>query len=189
MKPKTKASIITAVVAVAINVISSIIYSLVQDVDFATAFIELWKIIIDFIVSVLSFKITIWQLLIGIFLFVLALLIYESKTKKNEQEIPDFMQYTSGIYKGINYHWELDRYSNTLRINNIQPICDCGSFLTTKRNYRNAHYGQPKLYCVNCDKIIEPQFDQEILEDAKLYFGNILNKKIKDFYSKRENKD
>ena len=157
--------------------------------DFATALIEIWKIATNFIVSILSFKITIWQLLIGIFLFVLALLIYENKTRQNAQEVPDFMKYTSDVYKGINYHWELDRFSNTLRINNIQPICDCGGLLATKSNYRNIHYSQPKLYCVNCDKIIEPQFDQEVLEDAELYFTNMLNRKIKEFNSKNGNTD
>jgi hypothetical protein len=50
--------------------------------------------------------------------------------------------------------------------------------LTTKNRYGNTYYPQEKLFCVNCNKIIQHDFDYEINRDAKLFFENKLRNKI-----------
>ena len=89
------------------------------------------------------------------------------------------MDFTSGVYKGIYYRWEIEKtYNNEIKIERFRPICNCGAELTSKDRYKNRYFPDPKLFCVNCDEIIEEKFDYEIKEDAKLYFSNELNKKI-----------
>ena len=92
-----------------------------------------------------------------------------------------FMEYTSDVYKGINYKWTLDKYAGELRITHLEPICKCGAFLTTKNNIGNTYYGEGKLYCVNCEKPVTESYDSEIKEDAHLFFINKLNKKIQEY--------
>lgn len=184
MNKKEKSGLYVFISAVAINVISSIIYAIIEKVDFFTALKSIWKILITFLVNLLSIELRLWQVLVFLLILVFVIKLYfdiKSKSKVNTIR-PVFMDFTNGVYKGIHNKWELVKtYDNRIKMENFRPICHCGAELTTKRQHNHISYGKEKLFCVNCDEIIEADFDYEIKEDAKLYFSNELNKKINQY--------
>lgn len=184
MKKKEKSGFYLFVSAIAINVISSVIYAIIEKVNIITAFKNVWKIVIEFLRDILLIKCQLWQVLV--FLVVLATIAkiyFEIKNKPKANNIrPDFMDFTTGVYKGIHYRWKIEKtYDNRIKIDEFRPICHCGAELTIKNRHNNRYFGEPKLFCVNCDEIIEADFDYEIKEDAKLYFNNELNEKINKY--------
>lgn len=176
---KYKIGINTFFAGVFLNVVSSIVYSKIKNIDFASSFVQVWKLFYNFIINIMNCKIPIWSIIVVIIIlyFILKLYFFVSEQKKAMK--PEFLKYLSDEYKGINYQWEIDLYNG--RLKKVQPICRCGAQLTTKHSYGNTHYSQPKLYCVNCDKIISEEFNSTILEDATLYFTNNYNSKVKGY--------
>lgn len=181
---KYKVGINAFLVGVLLNVISSIIYAKIENIDFISSIFEIWKMFYGFIINILEYKVSIWIILVTIFVIYLALRIYFSIIEKKEANKPDFLNYLNDVYKGIDYRWEIDLYNK--RLKNVHPICSCGAQLTTKNKYKNRYYSSPKLYCVNCDKIIEEDFDNTILEDAILYFTNKYNNKVREYHKNKE---
>lgn len=187
-----KNGIIAFLSAVAINVISSIIYAKIEKVDIGTAFKNVWEIIIDFVIKVLTVRVQLWIILLVLLIYILTnYFIKRMKSYINKKSSdPEFMSFTAGVYKGINYKWQIVKsYDNKLKIENFRPVCKCGAELTKKDRYQNAYYPQEKLFCVNCEKIIESDYDYEVYEDALLYFNNLLSRKIEEHnnYLKHQN--
>lgn len=190
MKNKFKNVVIGVCTAIFVNVASSCIYAKIKSVDFFTAFNTIWRLFIDIITYKLQINIQVWQLLlIGLVLALIVTLAinYTGKAKKNTK--PEFMNYTTGVYKDIRYKWRIKKnYDNQLEICDFRPICDCGAELTTKNKHGDNYYFTDKLFCVNCDKIIPHDFNIYILKDAKLFFENVLRKKVDEHNKKLQGK-
>lgn len=170
-------TIYTIGISVIVQLISSILFARLNQVNFLTAFKGVWRLFLNFIKKVLLFNIQIWQILLFIAILFLINYILQN-TKKVALSEPEFMKYTSDKYKGINYKWKLDHYAGEIKITHLEPICDCGAFLTLKDRVNNTYYGRDQLYCVNCEKLVKETYDYEIKQDALLFFINKLNKKI-----------
>lgn len=69
-------------------------------------------------------------------------------------------------------------------ISHFRPVCDCGAELTLKNSFRDRYFHKSKLFCVNCQRIIESDYDDEIYDDALLYFKNKINKKLESYNDK-----
>jgi len=180
MKNKIKNTTLFAItIGVVINLISSVIYSKIENVDFITGFVELWKKLFNFFIMIINFRIPVWVIIIVLFIFFVIIKIYIAIIDSKEKYQPKYMNYLSDTYKGIIYQWELNKYGNGIKLENIIPVCNCGGQFTMKQKHKNIHYGSPKLYCVNCDKIIEENFDEEVLQDAELYFTNKVRQLMK----------
>lgn len=168
-----------------LNLVSSLLYSIIKDIDIFAAFINLWGIIILSIFNFLTINIQIWQVLILlVFSLLLFVILSNFRIKNKLVSEPDYMKFLSGIYKGINYRWTLYRYGNTISIEKFRPTCSCGADLTIKWSYGNSFHSHERLFCVNCNKFIPQEYNDEIDKDANLYFTNILNMKIDEFNNK-----
>ncbi|WP_166083152.1 hypothetical protein [Erysipelothrix anatis] len=179
-----KSALYTLVGAIVANVLSSIIYALIENVNFIEAFFNIWGFIFDFMVNLLNFEIKLWHIIaLVLILFAILYSISRSQTKPIPKTTKEYLKYTSGQYKGINYKWILDEYDNTISINDIsfRPVCDCGGELTLKRRHGNRSFSSERLFCVNCEKLIDSEYNHEIHEDAMLFFSNNLGKKIEEY--------
>lgn len=167
-------------IGIIIDVVSSVIYAEFKQVDFFTAFKGIWILFFNSIKKILLFNIKVWQILVfaTILFLIISILL---RTKKKKITKPEFMKYTSDVYKGINYKWKLDDYAGELRITYLEPVCKCGAFLTRKNSINDMYYGTEKLYCVNCEKPLTEAYNNEIKEDAHLFFINKLNRMIDEY--------
>ncbi|AMS11304.1 hypothetical protein K0810_06760 [Erysipelothrix rhusiopathiae] len=176
-----KNALYSIIVAIIINVISSVIYALIEKINFIEAFLQIWEYLFELIANILNFEIKIWQLIVPIILLCVTLYIIALKSSKSNTKISkEYMEYISGKYKDIHYKWTLDSYNNVVSINrfNFRPVCGCGGELTFKRQFGNMHFSSDKLFCVNCEKLIDGDYNHEIHNDALLFFSNNLGKKI-----------
>lgn len=166
---------------VLLNIFSSLIFSIMEKINFFTAFLKIWENIFSFTLIILSVNLQIWQFLVFIMIVVLIIiLIVKFNIKNYPLNEPEYMKYLSGKYKGINYKWRFSKYGNTLSIEDFHPVCSCGGELTLRSYHGSSIYSQEKLFCVNCEKIIQHDYNHEIDKDANLYFKNILSKKIEE---------
>ena len=100
----------------------------------------------------------------------------------NEQQ--KIMEFTSGKYKDVNFKWDVVKTAdNKITIKNLRPVCDCGGELIMKSNVKigNFVYLTPVLYCVNCEKPLAVNFNEDFLYEANVYFLNILRQKIESY--------
>lgn len=181
---KHKKKIMALLFTLFLNILSSFIYALIQKVDFFTAFKIIMKNIFNFAKNILTFNFQLWQVLVIIFiLFFIKEII---KNNREVNEIPDYMSYTTDFYEGICYKWRIVRIlDDKFSLEDFRPVCDCGAELTMKYNYKNIIHSTKKLFCVNCKKFIDCNYDYEIHNDAKLYFENKLRKKIDCYKNSR----
>jgi Ca2+/Na+ antiporter len=109
MNRKGKNSVIVLLSAIFVNVISSMVYAWVKTVDIITAFTTLWGMIFTLFKNILTFKIQVWQIILicFIFIFVVWLFIKYNGNKKYNHNVPEFMNFTTGVYKGIHYKWQI----------------------------------------------------------------------------------
>lgn len=179
-----KSALYTLIGAIVVNVVSSIIYALIEKVNFIEAFLDIWKFAFSFMANFLNVEIKLWQF-IGLVAILLVILYFISRShaKPTPKTTREYLKDTSGKYKGINYKWTVDEYNNIISINNksFRPVCDCGGELTLKRQYGNMYFMVERLFCVNCEKLIECDYNHEIHKDAELFFSNNLRKKIDEY--------
>lgn len=168
---------ISVFTAIIVEVVASIIVSLISKINLIDATIIIWKWIYNLIKSIVLFKVPIWVILILIAFFIIIIrIIYNSANNSNYSK-PWYSDYTKDEYKNVLYSWNYISYYGTIDIENFRPICpNCSGDLIEVDRYGNIHYGSPKLLCPNCDKIFHnPNYEET--KQAKLFVFNNLKKK------------
>ena len=171
----------TVIIGVTIELISTGMLSAIHKVDFIKSTKMLWNAIYNFISIILNFKIPVWFIITTLFILYLILLLI---IKINETKISNNSWYESYImdsYKGVLYNWYYYKnYEGKLDLKGFRPICKyCKGDLTMTEKYGNSHYMTPKLYCPNCDKVLETPSEEEIMQ-AELFVRNNLKKRLEE---------
>ena len=170
-----------------LNVIAAYIYSWITSINIWAAFVEIYK----WLFSLLFIDIKLWQVIVSLLLIFIVFYIYMIiKNKNSKPDLSEIFQFNSGVFKGIHFKWDVIKLSESeIGISHFRPICDCGSELTLKNSFRDMYYNKSKLFCVNCQRIIESDYDDEIYDDALLFFKNKMNKKLESYNDKKVNKN
>ena len=106
---------------------------------------------------------------------------FKAMINSEQQKI---MEFTSGKYKDVNFKWDVVKTAdNKITIKNLRPVCDCGGKLIPKTNVKIGNFVHltPVPYCVNCEKPLAVNFNEDFLYEANAYFSNILSKKIENY--------
>lgn len=118
------------------------------------SFIKSLKTIWEWIISLLTFGIPVWIILLVVFVAVTVLRIINTLAKNK----PDFLDYKSDIVEGIKWEWEFYTYGGKYNFSSPTPvpICrNCDGYLVLD----NSHYHILKLRCEHCS------FEKQISED------------------------
>lgn len=172
---------ISVFTAVIVEVVASIIVSLISNINLIDATIIIWKWIYNFIKSLLLFRVPIWVILIVIVFFIIIIMFIYNYSNSNNCSKPWYSDYIEDEYKNILYTWNYTTtYSGKIDIENFRPICpSCEGDLTTVWEHGNRHYSGPRLFCPNCDNVLNTPSSEEI-DQAKLFVFNKLKKKLND---------
>lgn len=171
----------TVIIGVTIELISTGMLSVIHKVDFIKSTKMLWNTIYNFISIIFNFKIPVWFIVATLFILYLILLlvikINETKSSNNSW----YESYKMDSYKGVLYNWYYHKnYEGKLDLKGFRPICKyCKGDLTMTEKYGNSHYMIPKLYCPNCDKVLETPSEEEMMQ-AELFVRNNLKKKLEE---------
>lgn len=174
MKKLKKVLLNTWVISVISPIITAIIISaftaFVNQINFFDAF----KLLLSWILKIVTFRIPLYVVAVGIILFILAIYLYARIEESKESNLSIWLNYTNDKYKSWTFKWEYYLgYNNKYEIKNIRPICQCGCELSMKDEYRNRWYSRGILLCPNCENTY-PTMDRDIIED----FEKILIHKI-----------
>lgn len=146
-----------------------------------------------FLQRIFSQDVKIWKIVLVLFsIFLIVFLYYKHKKKikknnrlsiikKEEQKI---LEFTSGKYKDVNFKWDVVKTAdNKIVIKHLRPVCNCGGELIPKSNVKTGNFIRltPIPYCVNCKKPLTANINEDLRYEAKIYFSNILNKKIENY--------
>lgn len=138
-------------------------------------------------------NVKIWKIVLVLFSVFLIVFLYckhKKKIKKNsflsiiKHEEQKILEFTSYKYKDVNFKWDVVKTAdNKIVIRNLRPVCTCGGELIPKSNVKIGNFVHltPVLYCVNCEKPLAVNFNEDFLHEANVYFSNILNKKIENY--------
>lgn len=171
----------TVIIGVTIELISTGMLSVIHKVDFIKSTKMLWNAIYNFISIIFNFKIPVWFIVATLFILYLILLlvikINETKSSNNSW----YESYIMDSYKGVLYNWYYYKnYEGKLDLKGFRPICKyCKGDLTMTERYGNSHYMTPKLYCPNCDQVLETPSEEEIMQ-AELFVRNNLKKRLEE---------
>ena len=171
----------TVIVGVTIELISTGILSVIHNVGFIKSTKMLWNAIYNFISTILNFKIPVWFIIATLFILYLVLLLIIKINETKNTDNSWYESYTTDSYRGVLYNWYYYKnFEGGLELKGFRPICKyCKGDLTMTEKYKNSHYMIPKLYCPNCDKVLETPSKEEMVQ-AELFVRNNLKKKLKD---------
>lgn len=168
-----------------LNIIAAYIYSWITSINFLSAFVEIYK----WIFSLLFIDIKLWVVIVLLLIFIAGYIHMIIKNKNSKPDLSEIFQFNSGVFKGIHFKWDVIKLSESeIGISHFRPVCDCGSELTLKNSFRDRYFHKGKLFCVNCQRIIESDYDDEIFDDALLFFKNQMNKILESYNDKKVNK-
>lgn len=156
------------VTSVIIAVISSIITSSVKKISFVDSFLWLVETVKDFLVSILTYKVEIYKILLCVLLvcFVIFIIIKILQSKDSTEK---YKTYTQAIYKDWHIKWRYIKDWQSIRIKGIQPYCSCGCDLTSYTT-ESSHYPYKKhtrLKCPNCEKTY-PLLTEDNITDIEI---------------------
>lgn len=141
---------------------------------FLTTFGEWWNCSWNLISFILNYEIKVWLLMLFvIFVFVIRFVI--NTIGKYNSNQPEYLKYTSGNFKGINWEWDYQLSSKGYDIVNLHPrcpICDTALFIV-------KDYSEYDLTCPQEDHEFEisiHRFDYQKIEI--LIWNNIKTKKF-----------
>jgi len=143
--------------AVAATVISSLIISHLNNVDFAQGAL----IVFSGISSVFLYKIPIFIIIIAIVIFlVFRWLVKRFRHVIEQPAEPEWINYVLRRYKSWMFVWRYEKdYEGKYRVKQITPICECGCQLS-----HNIFYTQEK--CPKCGTSY-PQLTNEITDELQ----------------------
>lgn len=171
----------TIIVGVTIELISTGMLSAIHNVDFIKSTKMLCNAIYSFISIILNFRIPVWFIIATLFIIYLVLLLIIKINKTKGTDNSWYESYTTDSYRGVLYNWYYYKnFEGKLDLKGFRPICKyCKGDLTTTNKHGNSHYMMPRLYCPNCDEVLETPSSEDI-EQAELFVRNNLKKKLED---------
>ena len=164
------------IIPIITGVISGIITAEIQNINFISGLIIVFKFIFKIIKSLLLFKLPTLIILIMIFIIILLIKIIRfiqtkkinNSTKEQNEEKTLLEEYVEDEYDGIKYNWKWYNSYEGLKITKLQPICECGCELT----YDIFDY---YITCPDCKK----QYKNNVnVDSAKRVFKNRYRKKL-----------
>lgn len=178
MKKFLKSTWLYFIVPLAVTVIGGLILTKIENVNFLSGIWEFIKLLFNFIIHILTLKISFWIImLLVIVLFIInkiMLMIKESEitTKKLYED------YTEDYYNGLKYRWTWRKSYDGIYIADIFPICECGCTF-------NYDMFDRDLQCPDCKKTYKNNVDTN---SAERVFSNRYNKRVKEFLEKQNGK-
>lgn len=143
------------------TIIISAFTALIKQINFFVAL----KLILMWIVKVITFRIPLYIIIIVILSLFFAIKVYVKIQDSKESNLPKWLKYTKIQYKNWFMAWEYElNYDNKYKIESVRPICKCGCELSFKESYKNAFYGNGVLVCPKCESTYPP-LERSSLED------------------------
>lgn len=183
MKKILKSAWLILIIPIITGIISGVITSKIENINFVEALSLIIKKIFSFILNTLTFKIPLWIIIVIVVIIAIIIKIaLYLEYNKNEEEMQKenlkkvFRDYTEDEYEGIKYRWEWEEHYNGIEMINLHPICDCGCTF----NYSSF---DSYLKCPDCKK----QYRNNVnLDSAKRVFANRYSKRLKKFKEERK---
>ena len=179
MKQKIKTFIIIFIVPI----ITGVITSKIENINFFQAIELIIKTLIDWSKTILLYKIPVWIILIILLLIFLILKVIiwiynkKEKIKLIEEDVKKvYKDYTTDCYNDINYKWIWKERYDGIEMNYLHPICTCGCDLI---NTYNSY-----IKCPDCKKSYKNTIN---LEEAERVFLNRYRKRLEAYKNKRSN--
>jgi len=155
------------IIGVFTPIIALALAAVIKKINIIEASKWLFSTILNFTIDILTFKISIYVIvLISLGIFI-AVKIYFKIDEVKEVNKSKWLAYTKNHYEKWNLTWQYDlQYDNKYQINNIRPICKCGCELIMKNKLGNISYGSGILFCPKC-KNTYPLLDEDTLKDFR----------------------
>lgn len=154
------------------GVISSLIVDFVNGDSIFSAIGTFFSFLARIVVEFFNLQIKVWCLLVfGIVVVIMLIILSKYLDRKQENEKPSFLDYTSDSFWGICWEWTYEKqYDGKYMLDEVYPLCPkCKMAL--KRSYG---YWEP-MKCVRCN--IEYNIDSSNEDDAKLMIQDNIKKK------------
>lgn len=111
-------------------------------------------IIVNFVKSILSFKVSIWIIALSmIIVFSIICIVRIIKTTYSNEHPKWYYDFKAMNYKEWIFTWNYEKLYDGYEIENLRPICSCGCELTDMNGLSYTHYSGSILKCPNCEKI------------------------------------
>ena len=155
-----------------VEIMLAITLAVFKEINFASALWLTIKKTGELLYEIVTFKISLWVVILVIFVFVafkkiLNEIIHKTPSKSQCDILME--TYNEDIYEGINYRWEWYNSSNGPQISNLTPICKCGCEL-------DYYMFDPYVECPECKKIYSNTINES---SAERVFVNRFRKKLK----------
>ncbi|MCT4606324.1 MAG: hypothetical protein N4A64_09525 [Marinisporobacter sp.] len=159
------------VVNILCSIIATIIISaataLYKQINLLEALKLLFKTLLTWISTILTFKVPVYIILLVIVFLIIAIESYSKFFATKEDNLPKWLKYTRTHYKNWVLKWEYHLgYGNKFNITNIHPICECGCELSAKQQYGNTYYGGGIFICPKCENTYPP-LENSTLDDFR----------------------
>ena len=171
----------TIIAGVTVELIATAIIIEINKLDLIKSTKIIWSAIFRFFSAILNFNIPVWIILIVIIiLYIVLRIIIRIKEYQNSDE-SWYKDYTEENYRGVLYNWSYYKtFEGKIDLSNFTPICIyCRGNLTTTNHYGNSHYMTQRLYCPNCDKVLETPSSEDI-NQAQVFVRNNLKKRLEE---------
>lgn len=180
MKKFLKSFWLVIVAPILVTIIGGLILTWLDGVKFLEGVTSFFLLIWDFIISILTFSIPAWVIiLIIVVLFIILLIISKVQALNAPKKINWYEEYKEEKYKGVLYSWEYAVNYGKVSIKSLRPICPkCKGELTETPSSRGSYLMYLQLFCPNCDKEIKTPTAEE-LKIAEVFIYNKLKQREK----------
>ncbi|MFY9120671.1 MAG: hypothetical protein WAO57_10145 [Syntrophomonadaceae bacterium] len=162
---------ITVLGGVVVFLLTSILNSLIQNVNFIESAKNIIIFIFEILKSIFIFKVPIW--LVILFLCGLIFMLYIVSEWKNTA--PQWMNYKSDYFFEWLFAWEYSNYLGTMKITGLRPIC---SKCKCELSLGSIHY-QEILYCPDCGSKYKLLTENTIDDVEKIIINRIKHNNFK----------
>lgn len=160
-------------IAILSPIITAIIVACYKKVNI----IEAIQLILNFLLILFTYKISIWVIVLSLAIIVFVLYCYIKITNISEEKEPEWLKYTHDTYKKWHFKWAYVYDYGKYRIDNIQPTCSCGCSLIHKDKLNNTYFSNGILFCPNCKKTYDMIDNDTINEFEAILLYNIKSKR------------
>ena len=158
------------IVGIGVTVIGGLLLSFVSDLIQQISLLSTITIVLSFvwncIISVLTFEIKVWWLIVAIVVFVVVLwIIAKYHDLKHVDDKPEFLSYTQDFLLDCAWEWTWGKnYDGKYQIENLCKVCiDCKTPLTPTGNF------DFKLKCPRCKKTYDFNMNDESDVEVLIY--------------------
>ncbi|MDD4681468.1 MAG: hypothetical protein PHP79_11440 [Clostridia bacterium] len=168
---------ITVLGGVVVFLLTSILNSIIQNVNYIKSAKNIIIFIFEIFKSILIFKVPIWIVLLCLcgLIFVLYI-VFEWQNIENK---PRWMNYKSDCFFEWLFAWEYSDYLGTCNITRLRPICSNCRCELSRGNEKESFYSQEIMYCPDCGKKFKMLTDNTINDVEKIIINRIKSNKFK----------